>query len=43
MNAGTCWAVYEKGLGFFPFFSLDYNILFVNGLFIRAMCSLKDL
>lgn len=35
---GCIW----KGFGFFPFF-LDDNILFVNGLFIRAMCSLKGL
>lgn len=41
-EGSNCWAVYEKGLGFFPFF-LDDNILFVNGLFIRAMCSLKGL
>lgn len=35
---GCIW----KGFGVFPFF-LDDNILFVNGLFIRAMCSLKGL
>lgn len=35
---GCIW----KEFGVFSFF-LDDNILFVNGLFIRAMCSLKGL
>lgn len=34
--------LYMKRARVFSFF-LDDNILFVNGLFIRAMCSLKGL
>lgn len=41
MKARTV-GLYMKRVWGFSFF-LDDNILFVNGLFIRAMCSLKGL
>lgn len=42
MKARTV-GLYMKRAWFFSLFFSDDNILFVNGLFIRAMCSLKGL